>query len=78
MPIKAFYLPAATTGADGRVYVIGGAADGNVPSGATQVYTPSTNTWAESAPMPVPGGGLAAVTAPDGRIYAIGSDQDSG
>jgi len=64
---------AATTGRDGRIYVIGGFANGNVQLSNAEAYDPETDTWTSLAPLPAPRAGkLAAVTAPDGRIYAIG------
>lgn len=73
------YFPAATTGCDGRIYVIGGLSswDGGQVVGTREistmeVYTPGTRTWATAAPMPTPRADLAVVTGSDGRIYAIG------
>src|SRR5437899_12959302 len=64
---------AATTGREGRIYVIGGFANGNEQLSNAEAYDPETDTWSSLAPLPAPRAGkLAAVTAPDGRIYAIG------
>jgi len=58
---------------DGRIYVIGGFANGNIQLSNMDAYDPETDTWSSLAPLPAPRAGrLAAVTAPDGRIYAIG------
>jgi N-acetylneuraminic acid mutarotase len=64
----------AATGADGRVYVVGGS---SAPCGAkyldlTQAYNPQTNAWADLAAMPTPRELLAVTAGSDGRIYAIG------
>lgn len=73
---------AATTGADGRIYAIGGRV--YLPSSTccalntVEAYTARTDTWAQIAPMPTARYGLAAVTGPDGRIYAIGGEDDHG
>jgi len=64
---------AATTGPDGRIYVIGGSVDSfGAAMARVDVYTPGTNTWAAAASLQTPRAGLAAVTGRDGRIYAIG------
>ena len=64
---------AAATGADGRIYAIGGNNGGTLST--VEAYTPSTNTWATVTPaMPTPRTNLAAATGADGRIYAIGGD----
>jgi N-acetylneuraminic acid mutarotase len=61
---------AATTGHDGRIYVLGGG--GGDPTARVVAYTPTTNRWETLAPLPSPRYGLAAATGADGRIYAIG------
>lgn len=65
---------AAATGADGRIYAIGGEdpATGGMVVGEVDAYSPATNSWAAAAPMPTPRTELAAVAGPDGRIYALG------
>jgi len=64
-------LLAAVTGADGRIYAIGGQnASGRLD--LVEVYDPSTNTWANAAPMPTARHHLAAAVGPDNLIYAIG------
>jgi hypothetical protein len=63
---------AATTGADGRIYALGGLdAAGNVLK-TVEVYNPTTNAWAAAADLPTARADLAATTGTDGRIYAIG------
>jgi len=62
---------AAATGADGRIFAIGG--EGGLQQlSKVEAYTPSTNTWATVAPMPTARDHLAAARGADGRIYAIG------
>ena len=67
MPTARTFI-AAATGADGRIYTLGGS-----PALATvEVYTPSTNAWVTGPSMAVGRYGLAAATGLDGRIYALG------
>jgi len=68
---------AAATGADGRIYAIGGDRNGSNSVGTVEAYTPSTDTWAAVRPMPTARFSLAAATGADGRIYAIGGDNSS-
>jgi len=69
---------AAATGADGRIYAIGGCDDNGNPLSRVDAYTPSTNSWTAVAPMPTARCELAAVAAPDGRIYALGGFNSNG
>src|SRR6185312_15402202 len=74
------YSLAAATGADGRIYALGGF-NGRYGSGyltTAEVYTPAINTWAAAAPMPTPREFFAAVGAPDGRIFALGGVNNGG
>src|SRR5262249_44173479 len=68
---------AATTGLDGKIYVLGGLRDGLAQS-VVEVFEPSLGQWTSIAPMPTPRWGLAAVTGPDGRIYALGGINENG
>lgn len=75
---------AATLGADGRIYTIGGF--GSVgESAAVEAYNPATDIWDCSTgdtasgcnthnlqPAPSARGGASAVTGTDGRIYVFG------
>ena len=64
-------LLAAVTGADGRIYAIGGEnASGRLDT--VEVYDPNTNKWTKAAPMPTARNHLAATLGPDNLIYAIG------
>ena len=60
---------------DGRLYVIGGYTQSGFtvwhPIATVYAYDPSTDTWAERAPMPTPRGALS-VTEHEGKLYAIG------
>jgi virginiamycin B lyase len=62
--------PAAVTGTDGIIYVIGGY--NGTYLGTVEAYDPTSNTWAARPPMPTPRSQLAAVCGLDGLIYAIG------
>ncbi len=68
-------LAAATTGLDGRVYVMGGYNGSAINS--VMAYDPNTNIWTALPGMPTPRYGLAAATGPDGRIYVIGGFNSS-
>lgn len=73
---------AASAVLDGRIYVIGGrefslADDGSAVQenlATVEVYDPVSDTWAETAPLPEPRGGLAAAVH-DGAIYVFGGEQ---
>jgi N-acetylneuraminic acid mutarotase len=71
---------AAAAGPDGRIYAIGGLQHGDLdsgfPTGAVEVYDPSTgDDWSPAADMPTARYYLAAAAAADGRIYAIGGHE---
>src|SRR5438270_8398087 len=77
-------------GADGRLYVIGGAdLRGTLPT--VEAYDPGSNSWACSrddassgcathslAPLPTPRQRLAAALGADGRLYVVGGYNPSG
>src|SRR5437868_4466609 len=69
---------AAATGADGRIYAIGGADASGNPLATVEAYNPTTNTWTTAANLNTPRSGLAAVEGTDGRIYVIGGMAASG
>lgn len=75
MPTARAWL-AVATGANGRIYAIGGGTVGAAFS-TMEAYDPATNTWSTLAPMPTPRFGLAAASGPDGRIYAVGGRNPS-
>jgi kelch-like protein 18 len=62
---------AAATGADGRIYAMGGWSAGG-PLNTVEAYSPSTNSWTSVASMPTGRQSLAAAAGTDGRIYAMG------
>jgi N-acetylneuraminic acid mutarotase len=64
----------ASTGLDGRIYVLGGA-DGLNVFNTLKIYNPVTGQWTAGAAMPTPRYGLAVATAEDGRIFAIGGNR---
>jgi N-acetylneuraminic acid mutarotase len=59
----------------GRLYVIGGYTKSGFtvwnPVATVYAYDPTTDSWAERAPMPTARGALS-VTEHDGKLYAIG------
>ena len=57
---------------DGKIYLIGGFAQGLNFSNKTEVYDPSIDTWATMAPIPNYSNGFAAA-AVDHKIYIIGN-----
>ncbi len=65
--------PAAATGSDGRIYVMGGTTESFATTDVTEAYDPSTNTWStDLAPMNTPRTGFGAAAGLDGRIYVFG------
>jgi MYXO-CTERM domain-containing protein len=62
---------AAASGADGRVYAMGGDVSGKAAN-SVDAYTPTTDSWSAVAPMPTTLEFLAAVGGKDGRIYVMG------
>jgi hypothetical protein len=56
---------------NGKMYVLGGYADGNVAQRLNEEYDPKTDLWFERAPLPKGGNHIAAVGL-GGKLYAIG------
>jgi len=56
---------------NGKMYVLGGYADGNVAQPLNEEYDPARDMWRERAPLPRGGNHIAAVGL-DGKLYAIG------
>jgi len=56
---------------NGKMYVLGGYADGNVAQPLNEEYDPTTDEWRERAPLPRGGNHIAAVGLA-GKLYAIG------
>ena len=56
---------------NGKMYVLGGYADGNVAQTLNEEYDPDKDMWYERAPLPRGGNHIAAVGL-DGKLYAIG------
>jgi N-acetylneuraminic acid mutarotase len=68
---------AATTGPDGRIYVMGGLS-GGATLNSVVAYTPSRTHWTSvKAAMGTKRSGFGAVTGADGLIYAIGGADGS-
>jgi hypothetical protein len=70
MPTARGYL-AVVAGEDGKIYAIGGLADGS-PVATVEAYDPVQNTWSELAPLNTPRSHLAATLGPDEIVYAAG------
>jgi len=64
---------------DGRALIIGGFSDfrTGVPPANGVVYDPLKNSWAKTAPMPVPLDFFAATPLRDGRILVAGGATDA-
>jgi N-acetylneuraminic acid mutarotase len=56
---------------NGKMYVLGGYADGNVAQPLNEEYDPISDTWRERAPLARGGNHIAAVGF-EGKLYAIG------
>jgi N-acetylneuraminic acid mutarotase len=79
---------AAAVGADGRLYVFGGAGPPVVLPGdvgakrhviaEVDAYDPAGGEWSTPTSLPTPREGLAAVAGRDGRIYTIGGATEDG
>jgi N-acetylneuraminic acid mutarotase len=61
---------ASARGADGKMYVLGGAGDHNL------IYDPLLDSWATGAAIPQELWESAATHGPDGRIYVFGGEAD--
>jgi N-acetylneuraminic acid mutarotase len=67
------YGAGAAFGSDGKIYVIGGTADGTNPLGVIEVYDPGANLWTKSTTsMVTPRSYFATVVGADNKIYTIG------
>lgn len=58
---------------NGKMYVLGGYADGNVAQPLNEEYDPVSDMWRERAPLPRGGNHIAAVGF-EGKLYAIGGE----
>lgn len=56
---------------NGKMYVLGGYADGNVAQPLNEEYDPATDLWFERAPL-TKGGNHIATVGLEGKLYAIG------
>ena len=59
-------------GPDGKIYVFGGSDSTNTDLSDTLVYTPASNSWTVSTPMPVAANQRSAVLGANGQIYVVG------
>jgi N-acetylneuraminic acid mutarotase len=64
----------ADVGADGRIYVVGGAPSymHPKPMDVVEIYDPEKDTWETGPPLVYPRRSHAVVATPDGKLYAIG------
>lgn len=64
----------ADLGADGRIYVVGGAPSyaHPRPMAVVEIYDPETDTWETGPSLNHARRGHAVVAMPDGKLYAIG------
>src|SRR6266851_1778473 len=70
--------PAAVTGHNGRIYVIGGANSISAALTTLEILDPATNTWTTGAAMPTGRSALAAAVGLDDRIYVFGGKNFAG
>ncbi len=63
---------AAVTGADGRIYILGGLPTFSGPTANVYAYDPDGDTWTQVASMSTPRVDFGAALGPDGRIYVFG------
>ena len=71
VPMRVGVASAMTAVVDGKVYVVGGKTNAELPneaSDAVQVYDPATMNWTQRTPMPE-GRYAAAIAVRDGLIY---------
>ncbi len=60
------------TAAGGLVYSIGGKTDGSGLISTVSTYNPTTDTWANVAPLPGPARDHIGAASVNGKVYAIG------
>jgi hypothetical protein len=66
-------LLAAATGADGKIYVIGGSTSYAAPgTDVVEVYDPATDSWTQGPSLGIARKGHTASVTPDGRIWVVG------
>lgn len=73
MPSRREHVGATVAG--GKLYVLGGRSPTSLAVDTAERYDPRTQTWEELPALPVPTGGLAAVTV-NGEPIAIGGGND--
>lgn len=75
MPSRREHVGAAV--ADGKLYVLGGRTSESLAVPTAERYDPRTQRWERLQPLPVPTGGLEAITW-NGKPIAIGGGDDGG
>jgi hypothetical protein len=66
------YVFALATGANGKLYAVGGEGTGGAVLASVEEYDPATNTWATRTPMPTARFDLGLAAAANGKLYAVG------
>jgi hypothetical protein len=74
MPTPRAFL--STIQLNGKVYAIGGVANGRKAGGEVEIFDLNTGAWSKGAPMPTPRLTMA-VAVSNGKIYTIGGSQVS-
>ncbi len=69
--LVAEWVAAATLGADGRIYVMGGQGTTGTLN-TVQVYDPVADTWTLGPSLPTGRQSLSAALGPDGHVYVFG------
>ena len=60
---------------DGRVLVVGGMGEGNMPLASAEIYDPSTGKFTKSGSMSLPRAYFTSTVLADGRVLIAGGDE---
>ncbi|MGH7138851.1 MAG: Kelch repeat-containing protein, partial [Pirellulales bacterium] len=75
---QARYLEAAVTGADGRIYTLGGYDQSFNLASVVMGYDPASDAWTTPTSLPATTSDFAVAAGKDGRIYVLGGYDSSG